>query len=128
VERQLRDAAGDDGLVRDLPEPAARGVLVDGGQREPTALVGEDAEVLPALGERQDVEHPDRTLFVRDGVPVDEDRVVVQRVARLLRRVDVAEHVPQQDDERNARLAVRARARLHGERVRLALDRPGVRY
>src|SRR6056297_904040 len=128
VERQLNGAAGDDRLVRDLPEPAARGLLVDGGQRKPTALVGEDAEELPALGERQDVEHPDRTLLVRDRVPVDEDRVVVQRVARLLRRVDVTEHVPQQDDERNARLTVRAGAGLDGERVGLALDRPGVRY
>src|SRR6056297_948130 len=126
VERELDVATGDVGLVDDLPELGLGGVGLDGRQRQAAALAGEDAVVLLALGEGEDVEHPDGPFLVGDRLPVDEDVVLVERVARFLAVVGVAQHVPQDDEQGDPRLTMRAGAGLHRERCRLALYGPTV--
>ncbi len=50
VKRKLGVAAGDLAFAVDLAEATPGGLLVDFGQREPTALVGEDTVVLLSSG------------------------------------------------------------------------------
>src|SRR6056297_2858864 len=126
VEAELDVATGDVGLVDDLPELGLGGVGLDGRQRQPSALAGEDAVVLLALGEGHDVEHTDGPFLVGDRLPVDQDVVLVERVARFLAVVGVAQHVPQDDEEGDPRLTVRAGTGLDRKRCRLALDGPAV--
>ncbi len=128
MERQLYVTARDVAFLDNLAEFAPRRVRIDGGQCQPATLVGEHAVVLLALPEGKDVEHPDGPFLVVDGRAVDDDVVLVQRVAGFLPVVDVAEHVPEHDDERDARLAVWPRVCLDGELLRLALDGPAFRY